>query len=371
MVLMHGDHPPVRRVLMTADCVGGVWSYATDLASGLQARGVHVTVAVMGPALSEARREDARRRGLDVVEGPYRLEWMPSSWDDVDRAGGWLLSLAERLEPDVIHLNGFCHAALPWPAPVMVAGHSCVRTWWRGVHGTGAPAEWNEYTDRVSEGLSAADVVVTPTMALLDGLHAEYGDVPRSRVIPNGSRAVSAHLESSSKEPLVLAAGRLWDEAKNIEALCAAASGISWPTFVAGDPAGPSGTFGGSGAVHWLGPLAPDELQQWYQRAAIYALPARYEPFGLSVLEAAAAGCALVLGDIRTLRENWDGAALFVPPDNRRALARAIESLIHDDDQREWLASRARERSARFTVETMTDGYLEGYDDLLAPADVT
>ncbi len=33
-------------------------------------------------------------------------------------------------------------------------------------------------------------------------------------------------------------------------------------------------------------------------------LPARYEPFGLSVLEAALSGCALVLGDIPSLRES-------------------------------------------------------------------
>ena len=61
--------------------------------------------------------------------------------------------------------------------------------------------------------------------------------------------------------------------------------------------------------------------------AAIYALPARYEPFRLEVLEAAAPGCALVLGDIASLRELWDGAALFVAPDDDRALrARAERS---------------------------------------------
>ena len=365
---MRADRTPVRRVLMTADGVGGVWSYVSDLASGLQDRGVRVTIALMGPGPTDARREEARRLGLDLVDGPYRLEWMPDAWDDVDRAGEWLLSLAQRVEPDVVHLNGFCHAALPWPAPVMVVAHSCVRTWWRGVHGSAAPAEWDEYTDRVSEGLSSADVVVAPTRALLDEIDAEYGAVPRTRVIPNGSRATSVRLSAIAKEPLVLAAGRLWDEAKNIGTLCAAAPEISWPTFVAGDPVGPTGAFAGSGAVCCLGLLPGDQLDGWYGRASIYALPARYEPFGLSVVEAAAAGCALVLGDIRTLRENWDAAALFVPADNRRALARAVESLIHHDDLRASLAERARQRSARFTVDAMTARYLEAYNALLAPA---
>jgi hypothetical protein len=57
--------------------------------------------------------------------------------------------------------------------------------------------------------------------------------------------------------------------------------------------------------VRCLGPLEASELAGWMHRAAIYALPARYEPFGLSALEAAQAGCALVLGDLSSLREVW------------------------------------------------------------------
>ena len=44
---------------------------------------------------------------------------------------------------------------------------------------------------------------------------------------------------------------------------------------------------------------------------------ARYEPFGLAVLEAAQAGMRLVLSDIPSFRELWDGAATFVA--SRRA----------------------------------------------------
>ncbi len=66
----------------------------------------------------------------------------------------------------------------------------------------------------------------------------------------------------------------------------------------------------------------------WLGRASIFALPARYEPFGLLPLEAALSGCALVLGDIPSLREVWGDAAWFVPPDDRDALTAAIGSLI-------------------------------------------
>ena len=89
---------------------------------------------------------------------------------------------------------------------------------------------------------------------------------------------------------------------------------------------------------------------------------------GLSIVEAARAGCALVLGDIRSLRENWSGAALFVPPDNRRALAAAIQSLIDHEPTRLELARRAAARSRQFTVEAMTASYLDAYEQVLPSA---
>jgi glycogen(starch) synthase len=105
-------------------------------------------------------------------------------------------------------------------------------------------------------------------------------------------------------------------------------------------------------------------VRRWFAHASIYALPARYEPFGLSVLEAAQAGCALVLGDIDSLRENWDGAAAFVPPDDRDALTRTLRRLIADEPARCMLGAEARERAKRFTPHAMADAYCRVYDTI-------
>ena len=85
-------------------------------------------------------------------------------------------------------------------------------------------------------------------------------------------------------------------------------------------------------------------------RASIYAMPARYEPFGLSILEAGLSGCALVLGDIPSLREHWEGAAVFVAPDDRDALRSAIARLIDNPGRLAELGRRARVRGQEFTV---------------------
>jgi glycogen synthase len=358
--------PLPRRILMTADGVGGVWPYTLDLASGLGARGIDVTVAVMGPPLLDNQLAEAARRGLNIFEGGYALEWMPGAWNDVDAAGEWLLGLEGTLAPDVVHLNGYCHASLPWRAPAVVVGHSCVRSWWQSVHGVEAPPEWEPYTARVAGGLRAASLVVAPSAAMLGCLGAEYGPLNATRVIPNGSGIVPRATRTPPKEDLVFAAGRTWDDAKNIQALCAIGPLLSWPVAIAGESRDPHG-LGSTGSVNYLGRLPHGDVQAWCERAAIYVLPARYEPFGLSVLEAAATGCALVLGDIRSLRENWHGVAEFVPPDNRRALAAAVQRLIDDPDRRHTLGVAAAERARDFTVPRMVAAYVDAYQAVMAP----
>jgi glycosyltransferase involved in cell wall biosynthesis len=104
----------------------------------------------------------------------------------------------------------------------------------------------------------------------------------------------------------------------------------------------------------------------WLQSASIYAFPARYEPFGLSILEAALAGCTLVLGDIPTLRELWDGAAIFVSPDHPDTLHAALKGLIGDPGLRHALSMRAHQRALTLTPRRMAGEYLELYAELLA-----
>jgi glycogen synthase len=356
-------HP--LRVLMTADTVGGVWQYALELSRELCARGDVVALATMGGEPSDdQRREAAEIPGLTLYPSAYKLGWMEQPWNDVDRAGEWLLNLAAQWRPDVVHLNDYSHGDLPWSAPVLMVGHSCVLSWWQAVHGTDAPASWARYRQRVRAGLQAADYVVAPSRAMLDALVRHYGPLPECRVIANGRSGGerSAQDEHAAKEEaLIFAAGRLWDPAKNMSALAEVAERLPWPVCIAGNRHHPDGGETQLPHVHLLGALPSAEVRRWLAHAPIYALPARYEPFGLSVLEAALAGCALVLGDIPSLREVWGPAALYVPPDDREALERTLRWLIDHPHEREHYAARARRRAARYRPGKMADRYRRLY----------
>src|SRR4051794_34605905 len=117
------------KVLMTADTVGGVWTYVLDLARA--AADVDFVIATMGARATDAQqRQAAALPNVRLVTSAWKLEWMDDPWDDVDDAGTWLLDLEVREAPDVVHLNGYAHGALPFAAPKLVVAHSCVLSWW-------------------------------------------------------------------------------------------------------------------------------------------------------------------------------------------------------------------------------------------------
>lgn len=357
--------PRPRLVLMTADPIGGVWTYAIDLAHGLARSGVRTLLATMGRSLTQSQRAEAQAvPGLILETSDYRVEWMSESADDVRRAGDWLLEVQERHRPDLAHINGFAHAALPWPIPRIAVAHSCIPSWWQAVHGEPAPASYQSHAETARAGLHAADLVVAPTRAFLAALQDLYGPLPRARAVHNG-RDVKAFAPGDKRE-VIFSAGRVWDLAKNVRALDDVAAGLPWPVVVAGDWRPPDGHATPPANLLCLDLVEPARVGEWMAEAAIFALPAAYEPFGLAPLEAGLSGCALVLGDIPTLREVWGDAAVFVPPHDRDALRAALVDLIRSPERRARLARAARRRALRYSVGRMARGYLNLYSEALA-----
>jgi glycosyltransferase involved in cell wall biosynthesis len=355
------------RILMTADAVGGVWVYATELACALCRAGNAVMLAVIGPRPRPDQLRPLRSvPGLQLKITDRLLEWMDPAGTDIRRAGQMLRSIADAFQPDVVHLNSFREGNLNWSAPVLIVAHSCVRTWWRACRsGPLGGARWSTYCDRVAAGLSAADAWVAPSAAFHGLIAATYRPPAQGRVIRNG---LTIAARATAKQPYILAAGRLWDEAKNLAAVAAIASELPWPVRVAGGMCGPDGgdAKAAHGEVESLGALPRPALLDEMRNASIFVSPALYEPFGLTVLEAAAAGCALVLSDLPSFRELWDDAALFVSPRDRSALRTALQSLCRDEALRARLQATARMRSRRYSQRAMVGAYLRLYREMTA-----
>ena len=345
---------PGRRVLMTADAVGGVWTYAVDLGAALARRGDDVTLAVLGPAPTEAQRRDAAARGLALVALGHPPDWLAEDAAAV-RAGGAALSvLAARGGADILHLN---HPALgadsAFACPTLAVAHSCVATWWEAVRGGALPADFRWRAALHEAGLAAADAVAAPSAAFAEATRRVYGFGTAPLVVPNGRDAPPLAAGAAAPAASVLTAGRLWDEGKNLAVLDRAAARLPVPVEAAGPLQGPNGARIALHHAVALGVLDAAVLRAKLGERPIFASVALYEPFGLSVLEAAQAGCALVLSDIPTFRELWGDAALFVAPHDDRALADALQRLLDDRDERAERAALCRDRAARYTVDAM------------------
>jgi len=114
--------------------------------------------------------------------------------------------------------------------------------------------------------------------------------------------------------------------------------------------------------VHLLGPKSQDELRHLYAEASIYAATSRYEPFGLSPLEAALSRCALVMNDIPVFHELWGDAATYFRKDDPADLSRTLTELNQSPELRNRLANKAFLRACqKFTASRMVAEYESAY----------
>lgn len=356
---------PATRILMTADAVGGIWQYATDLARGLAGHGIETILAVAGPPPTPAQRALAEAiPGLELVDTGLPLDWTAGTAAEIGRAGDAMAALAEHHAVDLVHLNSPALAAeASFPAPVVAVAHSCVATWWAAVRGGSLPADFAWRTALVHAGLHAADQVAAPSAAFAAATQAAYALPERPAVIHNGRRPLA--LPRVPAHDFAFTAGRLWDEGKNLSVLDRAAARLSVPLRAAGPTEGPNGACIDLVYIHRLGSLDEADLGYWLAARPVFVSAARYEPFGLAVLEAATAGCPLVLSDIPTFRELWEDAAIFVSPDDDDGFARAIQALIEDNHERARLGCAASQRAARYSTAAMAVATVELYRSLL------
>ena len=364
------------RIFLTTDVVGGVWRYTVTLVSALVERGHECAVAVVGEAADE--RLEELPADVEVFQRDLRLEWMEGGVEDVAPTTEWLEEAAGRWTPDVVHLNQFGYATGDFGAPVVVVAHSDVLSWFDQVKGTPAPAEWDRYRDVVRSGLEAADVVVAPTAYQGGLLERHYG---RSgvRVIHNGIRPPDDTEPSFDERSMVMVAGRAWDEAKGIAVLEEAleALGEDAPAVhLVGPQSGPDGQPAPVQRLVAHGEVPGAAMERFYGNALLYIAPSLYEPFGLSPLEAAAHGSALLLSGIGSFRELWRDAATFFEPGDPNDLARRLTDVLADEASLEQQARTARARARTlYTRDRMAAAYESLYGEMigrpLGPGDGT
>ncbi|MGI8635860.1 MAG: glycosyltransferase family 4 protein, partial [Segetibacter sp.] len=263
---------------MTTDTVGGVWSYTVELCKSLLPHNVEFHLVTTGAALkTDQKTEVYLLSNVTVYETDFLLEWMEDPWDNINASGEYLLQLEKKINPDIIHLNSYAYGGLGWKAPVVVVAHSDVYSWWQAVKKESPPTAWNTYYQKVKTGISDADYLIAPSDWMMTAIRKIYHVSVAGEVIYNGRNAGLFY--QSEKQPFVFSMGRVWDEAKNISLLVAAAPGINCPVKIAGDNSFENNQIAAEGVnITYLGKLPLPEIAEVLSKAAVYVLPATYEP---------------------------------------------------------------------------------------------
>jgi len=338
-------------------------------------RGVRVTLVSFGDIpLSEQTSWMDNLHGLDYRPTAFRLEWMQEAERDLLDSAGFLTSLVRELRPDVLHLNQFCYGNLPVDVPRVVMAHGDLVSWTQAVQGyTPRPTRWLKwYRDMVIRGITGADAVVAPSAWMLDTLRTSYATPRRDEVVYPGRNPIFFN-PYVSKEDSVLAVGRLIDAGKQVFLLTQHVHPVS-VCIVGAEHTVPVprvpiradvkvSTAETSVAIR--GAQTEAQLRVLYSRASIYAATARYEPVGMSALDAALSRCAIVANDIPSFRETWGEAALYFRTNDAASLAESIRRLTGDREMCRAYANLAYARAReRFTTKRMIDQYLQLYRSL-------
>lgn len=359
------------RILVTADTIGGVWTYTRELVSGLVRRGDHVTLVSFGdiPTAAQVRWMDGLEN-LDYRATAFKLEWMLDSEADMVASSRYLEAVVEESKPDLLHFSQYYYAALDCDVPRVVVAHSDVVSWWVTVRKKEPPeTDWLRwYRQAVTRGLRAATSVVAPSRWMLEQIALHYGRPRIAAVIHNG-RNPSLFNPHMSKDENIVTVGRLWDCGKNAALLLR--RDMPLPVHIVGSDRHPElqNTSFAAEAIRPNVHLDPEQeerqIARTLARAGIYAATSQYEPFGLAPLEAALSRCALVASDIPSFRELWDEAAVFFSDNDADSLRDAVARLVRDPALRRRQANLAYRHALRhYRAQRMVDDYRALYQSL-------
>jgi phosphatidylinositol alpha-mannosyltransferase len=127
--------------------------------------------------------------------------------------------------------------------------------------------------------------------------------------------------------------------------------------------------FQGDSRIEWLGRISEEEKLDRLARCTVFCAPSlRGESFGIVLLEAMAAGAALVAsaidGYINVATNEKD--SLLVPPGESRQLAAAINTVLSDSRLRGQLVAEGYVRAKQFSMSLLAEKYVDIYRTLLA-----
>lgn len=226
----------------------------------------------------------------------------------------------------------------------------------------------------VPRALQRANAILTVSATIAGELGERFPNVrERLFAIPNGVSCPPRVERKPARRPTVLMVGTIeprkdhycllsamelvWDKRPDAQLIV-----VGRPGWLSDDIVAAIRATRARRPLRWLSNADDATLERCYAAATLVAYPARYEGFGLPVLEAMARGVPVVTSDAPALREVSGGHARSVPAGDAEALAIAILELIDDEEMRSALAAAGQHWSTQFSWDRTAAGTLRAYE---------
>jgi alpha-1,3-rhamnosyl/mannosyltransferase len=353
----------------------GIGTYLTHLLAGLAARPEFDLVVLVRP--------DHEQRVERIAPG---AKTMPVSAKGYGVAEHIKLPVALwRERPDLVHIP---HYVIPMlmPRPVVVTVHDVIQLFYPPRQRTQLASVYLRFMIRAALRRSRRVITVSRTsrrdLVNLFGANPDQVDV-----VPNGvddglaTRPSNQELDEVKehyglKPPLVLVVSNdkphknLDVVLRSFELACRVRSIPGQLVLVGG--VGPDHRLMGRAAhlglgdrVRSVGRVPQSHLKALYHLSAVLLHVARYEGFGLPVLEAMRVGLPVVTSNLGAMRELGEGSARLVNPLDVAEVAQALEKVLVDDPLRRRMIEAGYRKADTLTWERAVEGTLESYHKAL------
>jgi glycosyltransferase involved in cell wall biosynthesis len=115
--------------------------------------------------------------------------------------------------------------------------------------------------------------------------------------------------------------------------------------------------------IRYLGFVSDAEMKVLYTNAFAMVFPSLLGPTNMPISEAISCGCPVICSDFIGHREQTQGAALYIDPEEYLDIKEKIRLLVNDDGLRDNMIKKGLEVSKNNSVEHVFKGLLESFDE--------
>lgn len=300
------------KILMTTDVKSEIWDYSLTLSRSLLKHiNAEILMLSMGGKPSDKQKEEIENLDIKFKFTGFNYD----NFDDISEIKTIFDNSIKEFNPHIVHLN-HAYPNFDFETP-------CVFT----CHDNLLDKNLLNYKNIINKSLNNADIVIAQSKFTAECLMKTYDLQKRIGIIYNGIDYKP--FSGSPESPTLVACENFPNSGQNINFLLNIAyklpDNIKMKIIADSPPDRKSPQ-----NVEFLSNLTGSELQAVYKNSSIYLALSSHESNGLSSIQAAYSGCAILANDIPVFKELWGDCAYVFERDNVNSLMRCINNLVEN-----------------------------------------